>query len=172
VVSEQVRSPSGQGFEACCGFKHLQQSPTSFWYYHNPFVRPYTVSIIVGPHALQGFFFTLRIFIHHYKENHTWIHYIHTWIHYIHWSATFSTNLQGVHAAHGGSTTSTTTHAALQTLGILCGPLHSTNFKEVLRPLHNISEALPYLIRNISSISQMGISWNLIWLPGLRDIID
>jgi hypothetical protein len=122
------------------------------------------------------FFFTLgssftitRRTIHGFTTS---IHGFTTWIHYIHWSATFSTNLQGVHAAHGGSTTSTTTHAALQTLGILCGPLHSANFKEVLRPLHNISEALPYLIGNISSISQMGISRNLIWLPGLRDIID
>jgi hypothetical protein len=58
MVLERVRSPSEQGFEACCGFKDLQQSPTSFWYYHNPFVRPYTVSITIGPHVLQGFVFT------------------------------------------------------------------------------------------------------------------
>ena len=118
------------------------------------------------------FVFYPRIFVHHYKENHTWIHYIHTWIHYINWYAIFSTNLKGVHVSHGGSTTYTTTHATLQTLGIHCGPLHSSNFKEMLRPLNRISKALPHLIRNISSISQMGISWNLIWLSGLRDIID
>ena len=33
----------------------LQQSLTSFWYYHNPSTKPYTVSITVGPQALQGF---------------------------------------------------------------------------------------------------------------------
>ena len=37
--------------------------------------------------------------------------------------------LQGVHAVHEGSTTSTTTHAALETLDIIYGPLHSVNFK-------------------------------------------
>ena len=36
---------------------------------------------------------------------------------------------QGVHVAHEGSTTSITTNSALQTLGIICGPLHSANFK-------------------------------------------
>jgi hypothetical protein len=76
-----------------------------------------------------GIFFYPQIFIHHYNENHTWIHYIYTWIHYIHWSAKFLTNMQGVHAAHGGSTTSTTTHVSLQTIGILCGPLHLANSK-------------------------------------------
>jgi hypothetical protein len=149
MVSERVSSPLEQGFEACCGFKHLQQSPTSFWYHCNPFSGPYIVSITVGPQALQGFF-NPQIFVHHYKENHTWInyihtwiHYIYTWIHYIHCYARFSTNLQGVHVAHEGSTTSTTTHVAIQTVGILCGPLHSTKFKEVLLPLQNISKALP-----------------------------
>ena len=33
----------------------LQQSLTSFWYYHNPSAKPYTVSITVGPQPLQGF---------------------------------------------------------------------------------------------------------------------
>jgi hypothetical protein len=47
-------------------------------------------------------------------------------------------------------------------------PLHLPNFKEFILPLHNISEALPHLIINISSRSQMGISRNLIWLHGLR----
>ena len=36
--------------------------------------------------------------------------------------------LQGVHVAREGSTTSTTTQAALQTLGIICRPLHLENF--------------------------------------------
>jgi hypothetical protein len=43
-----------------------------------------------------GFFFHPQIFIHHYKDKYTWIHYIYTWIRYIHCSATFSTNFQGV----------------------------------------------------------------------------
>jgi hypothetical protein len=84
-----------------------------------------------------------QIFVHHYKENHTWIHYIHTWIHYIytwihyiHWYEQFSTNLQGVHATHESSTTSTIAHAALQTLGILYGPLYSSKFKYVFLPIH------------------------------------
>jgi hypothetical protein len=57
MVSEKVCSPSKQGFEGCCGFKHFHQSPTSFWYYQNTFVGTYTVRITVGPHALHGLFF-------------------------------------------------------------------------------------------------------------------
>jgi hypothetical protein len=55
LVSERVTTPWELGFEAYFGFKYLQQSPTSFWHSQSPFVGPYTVSITVGPHALQGF---------------------------------------------------------------------------------------------------------------------
>jgi hypothetical protein len=46
------------------GLKHVVGSNicsnhTSFWYYHNPFVGPYIVRIIVGPHKLHGIFFSL-----------------------------------------------------------------------------------------------------------------
>jgi len=86
-------------------------------------------------------YFCPRISIHHYKESHTWIHYIH-------WSTTFLVILQRFYAAQRGSTTSTTTHATLQTLGIFSGLLHSAlshsaNFKQMLRTLQEVSESLP-----------------------------
>ena len=80
--------------------------------------------------------------------------------------------LQGVHAAQEGSTTSTTTHVALQTLGTICGPLHSTNFKYILPTLQEILEALLYFILKLFSLSQMGISRNFISFYGLKDIMN
>jgi len=55
LVLEQVTTPREIGFEECFDFKYLQQYPTSFWNSQIPFSRPYTISIIVGPYALQGF---------------------------------------------------------------------------------------------------------------------
>ena len=62
---------------------------------------------------------------------------------------TFS-NFLGCPCFPRGPITSTTSHVALQTLGIIYGPLHSTlshsaNFKEILKKLHDVSEALSYL---------------------------
>ena len=98
-----------------------------------------------------------QIFVHHYKENHTCIRYIHLDpphpymdpFHILFYN--ILSNFSGYPCFPWGPTTSTISHAALQTLGVMCGPLHSTHshlvkFKDILKTLYEILEGLSELI--------------------------
>jgi hypothetical protein len=50
--------------------------------------------------------------------------------------------------------------------------VRTTIFNGIFIPSQETTKGFSHISGNISSISQMGISRNHIWIPDLRDIID
>ena len=125
----------------------MYQSPTSFWHSWSPFARPYTVSITFGPWELHSFSTLWSLFTvtrESYMDFTTSISLQH-----------FQKFCKGFYVANGGSMISTITHVALQTLSILCGPLHSTLLHRALFHIHVVMAQLKIFIYAYWSLSDL-----------------